>query len=62
MILKDVLDSNSLLKNRSYPKEITLSKIFFYSLTSGKNKFDIDCSELLEGCRRYGADSPFPFI
>jgi hypothetical protein len=61
-ILKEVMESQSLIQDRCFPKELTLCKIFLYSLTSGKNKFDIECAELLEACRRFGAESPFPFI
>lgn len=61
-IVSEVLNVESPLENYSYAKELTTSRAFLFSLTSSKNKFDINTKEFIFACQRFGIDCPFPFI
>jgi len=56
------LPQKSLIPQRSFPKDITLAKVFLFALTSDKNKFEVASKEFLMSCTRFGLDCPFPFI
>lgn len=62
LIVKDTLEAKSPYEQFSFPRDVNLSRAFFYALTSTKNKFDIASKDFLYSCSRYGIDCPFPFV
>jgi hypothetical protein len=61
-ILKETVEAHSQIEGRSYPRDVCLCRTYLYAITSGKNKFDIDSSDFIVACQKFGLDCPFPFI
>lgn len=61
-IVSEVTDIPSPIPGYLYAKDLTKLRLFLYSLTSTKNKYDILNKDFLVGCSKFGIDSPFPFL
>eukprot|EP00347_Sterkiella_histriomuscorum_P022955 403336507 len=61
-ICKAVQPEDSFSPIVSYPSDIIYSRTFLFSLTSGKNTFEITSKDFLEAAFRNGIDNPYPTI
>ncbi|KRX10682.1 hypothetical protein PPERSA_08677 [Pseudocohnilembus persalinus] len=61
-VIKYTVPDKSPLKNRSFPKQLTLLRVYLHSITMGRNKFDINSKEFMNSVSKFGLDSPFPNI
>jgi len=61
-IVSEVTEIESPIHGNLFANDFTKLRLFLYSLTSTKNKYDILNKDFLVGCSKFGIDSPFPFI
>ena len=47
-----------------YPlkSDLQLGKLYLYACTSGRNGYDLNATNFISACQRYGFDAPFPFL
>ena len=61
-IVSEVTEIESPIPGNLFANDFTKLRLFLYSLTSTKNKYDILNKDFLVGCSKFGIDSPFPFL
>lgn len=61
-VCKDIMGENSNIQGFQFPREYTMTRVFAYSLTANRNKYDITAKEFMSSVLKFGLDCPFPSI
>ncbi len=42
--------------------DLQIAKLYLYTVTAGKNGYDLNANNFMAATQRYGFDAPFPFL